>query len=64
MTVPRLARLGTAVVAILLLLAVALRHAIGETLEGPSFSTAAGVAGGLCVGSVLLVMLGARRSRS
>jgi hypothetical protein len=56
--------LGSAVaVALLLMIAVAVRHAIGETLEGPMFSTAVGVVGGLCVGSLLVVALGSRRSR-
>jgi hypothetical protein len=60
----RLAGLLCVPAALALLLAVVVRHAIGETLEGPAFSTALGVAGGLAVGSLLIVALNGRRSRS
>jgi hypothetical protein len=54
---------GAAAITLLLVLAFAMRNAIGETLESPAFSTAVGVADGLAVGTLLLVALGARRAR-
>jgi hypothetical protein len=61
---PRPVPLLTVLVALALLLAIAARHAIGETMEGPTFSTALGVVGGLALGSLLIVALNGRRSRS
>jgi hypothetical protein len=55
---------GAAAITLLLALTFAIRHAIGETLESPAFSTAVGVAGGFAVGGLLVVALGARRARS
>jgi hypothetical protein len=52
------------VVALVVLLAIAARHAIGETLEGAAFSNALGVCGGLALGSCLIVALSGRVSRA
>ncbi len=49
-------------VAILVLLVALARNPIGEAIEGPAFSTAVAVAGGLTIGGALVMMLGARRS--
>ena len=49
----------------LLLLFLALARApIGEIVEGPGFSTALAVAGGLVLGTCLVVALGAGRWRA
>lgn len=49
----------------LLLLSLALaRTPIGEIVEGPGFSTALAVVGGLVIGTCLVVALGAGRSRA
>jgi hypothetical protein len=58
---PRALPIGAA---ILVLVALLVRHQIGETIEGPTFSTAVAVAGGLALGASLVLALGARRSQT
>jgi hypothetical protein len=50
--------------ALLLLLMVLAHDSLAEMIEGPAFSTAVAVAGGLAVGAGLIFTLGARRSQA